>query len=50
MKRETSSTTSPEFTRFKDLTKRLIAVPKKEIDNKKAKYEHDKTKTKRPAK
>jgi len=35
---------SEEFKRFEDFTRRLIAVPKKEIDQQKAKYEREKTK------
>lgn len=34
---------SEEFKRFEDFTRRLIAVPKKEIDQQKAKYERQKT-------
>jgi hypothetical protein len=30
---------SEEFQRFQDFTRRLMAVPKKEIDQQKAKYE-----------
>jgi len=33
---------SDEFKRFEDFTRRLIAVPKKEIDQQKAKYEKQK--------
>lgn len=35
---------SPEFERFQDLTRRLVAVPKKEIDKKAAEYERKKAK------
>jgi hypothetical protein len=41
---------SEEFTRFRDLAKCLVAVPKKEIENKKIQYDLKKTKAKRPAK
>ncbi len=37
-----SSAKSEEFKRFEDFTRRLIAVPKKEIDAQKAKYEKQK--------
>jgi len=33
---------SAEFKRFEDFTRRLIAVPKSEIDKEKAKYERQK--------
>lgn len=33
---------SEEFKRFEDFTRRLMAVPKKEIDQQKAKYEKQK--------
>jgi len=44
MKRTTAKTpqTSPEFERFKQFTKKLMAVPKKEIDRQKAIYEKKK--------
>jgi hypothetical protein len=32
--------TNPEFERFKEFTKKLMAVPKKEIDRQKAVYEN----------
>lgn len=39
-----------EFQRFEDFTRRLMAVPKKEIDEQKAKYEkHKAAKKKRAA-
>jgi len=41
--KSTSNTKSEEFKRFEDFTRRLIAVPKKEIDQQKAKYEKQKT-------
>lgn len=37
---------SEEFKRFEDFTRRLMAVPKKEIDQQKAKYDRKKTKRK----
>lgn len=37
---------SEEFKRFEDFTRRILAVPKKEIDQQKAKYERKKTKSK----
>lgn len=42
-----SATSSEEFDRFRDFTKRLIAVPKKEIDKQAAKYEREKAKKKK---
>jgi len=38
-----ANTPSEEFQRFQDFTRRLMAVPKKEIDEQKAKYEKQKT-------
>lgn len=38
-----SNTKSDEFKRFEDFTRRILAVPKKEIDKEKAKYERQKT-------
>ncbi len=40
---------SEEFQRFEDFTRRLMAVPKKEIDQQKAKYERQKATKKRKA-
>jgi hypothetical protein len=40
---------SEEFQRFEDFTRRLMAVPKKEIDAQKAKYEKQKTAKKKKA-
>jgi hypothetical protein len=37
---------SEEFKRFEDFTRRILAVPKKEIEQQKAKYEKKKTKPK----
>lgn len=39
-----------EFRNFRELTKKLIAVPKKEIDQKKAAYERAGSKKEKPAK
>jgi hypothetical protein len=39
-------TNSEEFERFRELTRKLIAVPKKEIDREAAKYERKKEKEK----
>lgn len=44
-----ASNKSEEFKRFEDFTRRLIAVPKKEIDKEKAKYERQKNAKKRDA-
>jgi hypothetical protein len=38
-----------EFQRFEDFTRRLMAVPKKEIDAEKTKYERKKATKKRQA-
>lgn len=47
MKKEESKTPkSDEYSRFQELTRKLIAVPKREVDKQKEKYE----KEKRPAK
>jgi hypothetical protein len=40
---------SEEFKRFEDFTRRLMAVPKKEIDEQKVKYERKKATKKRQA-
>ena len=43
MKKQKRQTDKPEeFKRFEDFTRRLMAVPKKEIDAQKAKYEKQK--------
>jgi len=44
MKRTDKKLAEPntEFERFREFTKRLMAVPKKEIDQQKAKYEKQK--------
>jgi len=44
-----ASAPSEEFRRFEDFTRRLMAVPKKEIDQQKAKYEQKKATRKRKA-
>jgi hypothetical protein len=41
---------SAEYKNFKELAKNLLAVPKKEVDEKKAAYERNKIKKERPAK
>jgi len=40
---------SEEFRRFEEFTKRLMSVPKKEIDQQKAKYDKQKATKKRTA-
>jgi len=42
MSKQTGGNLRSEATAFTDLTKKLLAVPKKEIDAQKAKYEKDK--------
>jgi len=50
MKKAKAHTEKPEeFQRFEDFTRRLMAVPKKEIDQQKAKYEKQKTAKKKRA-
>jgi hypothetical protein len=50
MKKTKPKTEKPEeFKRFEDFTRRLMAVPKKEIDQQKAKYERKKANKKREA-
>jgi hypothetical protein len=44
-----SNEKSEEFKRFEDFTRRLMAVPKKEIDQEKAKYDKQKATKKRQA-
>ncbi len=39
------ATSNEAFEKFRDLTRRLVAVPKKEIDKEAAKYERKKSKT-----
>ena len=43
------SVKSEEFKKFEDFTRRLMAVPKKEIDQQRAKYEKQKAAKKRKA-
>jgi hypothetical protein len=40
---------SEEFRRFEEFTKRLMSVPKSEIDKKKAEYDRKKTKRQKAA-
>jgi hypothetical protein len=52
LKRSKSKANKPpseEFKRFEDFTRRLMAVPKKEIDQQKAKYEKQRATKKRKA-
>lgn len=50
MKKTKAQAEKPEeFKRFEDFTRRLMAVPKKEIDEQKAKYERKKAAKKRQA-
>jgi len=49
MKKKSTTPKSEEFRRFEDFTRRLMAVPKKEIDQQKAKYEKQKTARKKKA-
>lgn len=48
-KAKPASNKSGEFKRFEDFIRRLMAVPKKEIDEQKAKYERKKAAKKRQA-
>jgi hypothetical protein len=51
IRKEKQTLTSEEFDRFREVTRRLLAVPKKEIDKQKAEYERKKKlKTKEPVK
>jgi hypothetical protein len=50
MSRPKHETPNPEFNKFKELAKNLLAVPKKEVDAKRADYDRDKNKKERPAK
>jgi len=47
---ETGQTDENEFARFDDLMKRLMSVPKSEVDEKQAEYEAKKTVKKTTAK
>ena len=50
MKKKSTAPKPEEFQRFEDFTRRLMAVPKKEIDQEKAKYDkHKATKKKKAA-
>jgi hypothetical protein len=50
MKKAKAEAQKPEeFKRFEDFTRRLMAVPKKEIDAEKAKYERKKATKKKQA-
>ncbi len=48
-KSKTAKPPSEEYARFEDFTRRLMAVPKKEIDAEKAKYDRKKLNRKRKA-
>lgn len=50
MSKPTPKSENPEFQDFRDLAKNLLAVPKKEVDEKKAEYERKKSKKEKPAK
>lgn len=45
--KDTASEERTEFDRFKDFVKKIITVPKEEIDQKQAEYEHQKKMQKR---
>jgi hypothetical protein len=47
MRKQTESELQSESRAFVELTKKLLAVPKKEIDKEKAKYEKQRDKEKR---
>ena len=49
MNKRSPETPNAEFSKFKELTKNLIAVPKKEIDEKKEAYGRNKDKKEKPA-
>jgi hypothetical protein len=48
-KAKTQAEKPEEFKRFEEFTRRLMAVPKKEIDKERAKYEKHKATKKRKA-
>lgn len=48
-KPKSSKPPSEEFQRFQEFARKLIAVPKKEIDQQKAKYEKGKARKKQAA-
>jgi hypothetical protein len=53
MKKAEQTTKSEEFTRFEQTLRKLIAVPKSEVDKERAKYERERVqagKRKEPAK
>lgn len=50
MNKQARDDKSGEFQNFRELAKNLLAVPKKEIDEKKASYERTKRKKEKPAK
>jgi hypothetical protein len=43
-KREEQSKSNESFERFQDLTKKLLSVPKKEVDKKREEYKREKKK------
>jgi hypothetical protein len=47
MSKQTQNTQPSEYDTFKGLTRNLLAVPKKEVDKEKAKYEKKKQNEKR---
>ena len=49
MKKKPNKPPSEEYARFERFTKALMAVPKKEIDQQKARYEKHKTAKKKKA-
>lgn len=38
MKEKTKATTNNEFSRFEELTRKLVSVPKKEVDRREKEY------------
>lgn len=48
MKKKSAEQKPEEFQRFEEFTRKLIAVPKKEIDQQKAKYEKQKPAKSKP--
>lgn len=50
MNKQAAEAKDSEFKNFQQLTKNLLAVPKKEIEQKKAAYERAKSKKEKPAK
>jgi len=45
--KSSSETNSTAFGRFKEMTRKLVSVPKKEVDRKQADYQRRKAKRKR---